>query len=310
MPWSVPSRSRVEAALLAAALLGGGLLGSAVSGTASPAPTIPVIRTGVVDAITLYGTALSGWGHGANNTTNPGPHLRVSYGDTVQLTLISLDGASVNHTWFIDYDNSTQPGPGEHNSPPFWQGHSILWNFTADRIGTYVYRCQIHPAGMTGLITIAAPTHYTLYGDALRGWGFNATAITKPGPTLVVQAGVNVSLTLFAADGAAHTWFIDLDNSSSVGPGESESNPFGGSGNPNPLNYTFHATSGGTFAYRCGIHLTTMWGMIVVLGQPGPTPAGFPVPLIPGIMIAVIVGVLLLAAVYQIRAVRAVRLKK
>lgn len=308
MRWSQPSRSRIEATLLAVALLGSGLLLFPAPGQASSAPAVPVIRTGVVDNITLYGAALGGWGYTANNTTNPGPHLRVTYGDTVQLTLIAADGAT--HTWFVDYNNNSQVDAGEHNSPSFSPGNSILWNFTADRVGTYVYRCSIHRTSMTGLITITAPTHYTLYGDALRGWGLNATAITKPGPTLVVEAGVNVTLTLYAADGAAHTWFIDLDNSSSVGTGERESGLFGGSGNPNPINYTFNATTGGTFAYRCGIHLTTMWGMIVIIGQPGPTPAGFPIPLIPGIMLAVIIGVLLFAAVYQIRAVRAARLKK
>lgn len=310
MRWSQPSRSRLEAALLAVALIGGGLLVLTSPVGASPAAPLPVIRTGVVDNITLYGSALSGWGERGNNTTNPGPHLRVSYGDTVQLTLISADGAGVNHTWFIDYDNNTQPSAGEPLSPPFSQGNSILWNFTAARIGTYVYRCSNHPTGMTGLITISAPTHYTLYGDALRGWGFNSTTITKPGPTLVVEAGVNVTLTLYAKDGAAHTWFIDYDNSSSVGTGETESPAFGGSGNPDPLNYTLNATGGGTFAYRCGIHLTSMWGMIVIVGKSVPRPAGFPIPLIPGIMLAVIVGVLFFAAVYQIRSTRAVRLKK
>lgn len=308
MRWSQPSRSRAEAALLAAALIGVGLLLFPAPGQASPAPALPVVRTGVIDNITLYGAALGGWGYTANNTTNPGPHLRVSYGDTVQLTLIAADGAT--HTWFVDYNNNSIAEAGEHNSPAFSQPNSILWNFTADQVGTYVYRCSMHPTSMTGLITISAPSHYTLYGDALRGWGFNSSDLTKPGPTLVVQAGVNVTLTLYAVDSAAHTWFIDTDNSSSVGPGERQSGEFGGLGNPNPMNYSFNATGGGTFAYRCGIHLTTMWGMIVILGQPGPKPAGFPVPLIPGIMLAVIFGVLFFAAVYQVRAVRAARPKK
>lgn len=308
MRWSQPSRSRVEAALFAVALIGGGLLLLPAPGQATPAPALPVIRTGVADNITLYGAALGGWGFAANNTTNPGPHLYVTYGDTVQLTLIAADGAT--HTWFLDYNNDSLPDAGEHNSPSFSAGNSILWTFTADQVGTYVYRCSNHPTSMTGLITIAAPTHYTLYGDALRGWGFNATTITKPGPTLVVEAGVNVTLTLYAADSAAHSWFIDTDNSSSVGAGEHTSGLFGGPGNPNPLNYSFNATGGGTFAYRCGIHLTTMWGMIVVIGHPGPRAAGFPIPLIPGIMLAVIIGVLSLALIYQVRAVRAARLKK
>ncbi len=276
---------------------------------ASP-PDVPVVRTGTVVNYTLYGSALTGWGFDTN-ATNPGPHLTVQYGDTVQLTLISLDGAGVDHNWFIDYDNSSAPSPGEPSSPTFTAGNSIVWTFVPNRIGTFVYRCEVHPSSMMGLITIKAPTHYTLYGDALTGWGFNATNLSAPGPTLIVQEGVNVTLTLYAVDGTFHTWFIDLDNSSSVTGGETESPRFGGSGNPNPLNYTFNATRAGTFAYRCGVHLTSMWGMIVVIGtSTGRGPSGFPLGLIPGIMVAVIVGVLILAAVYQVRATRTVRLKK
>ncbi len=307
MRWSPRSRLPLEAILLGVLLVGAGLLALPAPGSASASVTPPVTPTGVVDNITLYGAALSGWGFGANNTTNPGPHLHVTYGDTVQLTLIAADGAT--HTWFIDYNNNSNPDPGEHNSLPFSQGNSILWNFTADRVGTYVYRCSRHPSSMTGLITISAPTHYTLYGDALKGWGFTPTNITKPGPTLVIETGVNVTLTLYAADSATHTWFIDYDNSSTVNGHETPSPGFGG-GLPNPLNYSFNATSGGTYAYRCGIHLSTMWGMIVIIGKAAPPAPGFPIPLIPGIMLVVIVGVLFLAAVYQVRAVRAARLKK
>ena len=308
MLWLARSRLPLEALLLAAILAGASLLVVPNPGRASPGITPPLISTGLVENITLYGAADTGWGFGANNTTNPGPHLFVTYGDTVQLTLIAADGAT--HTWFIDYNNNTQPDPGEHNSLEFSPGNSILWNFTADQVGTFVYRCSIHRTSMTGLITIAAPTHYTLYGHAIEGWGFSPTNITKPGPTLVVEAGVNVTLTLFAADGATHTWFIDFDNSSTVNGAETPSPGFGGSGFQNPINYTFSASGGGTYAYRCGIHLSTMWGMIVIIGKAAPPTPGFPIPLIPGIMLGVIVGVLFLAAVYQVRAVRAARLKK
>jgi len=293
---------------VAVALVGVGPLAWVAPASAGSAAPPPVLATGNVVNFTLYGNALTGWGFDANNTTNPGPHLFVSYGDTVQLTLIAADGAP--HNWFIDYDNSSQPNGAEPSSPHFTPSNSIVWSFPADRIGTFVYRCEIHPSSMIGLITISAPTHYTLYGDALKGWGFNATSITNPGPTLVVAAGVNVTLTLYSMDGTFHSWFTDYDNSSSVGAGETPSPEFGGSGNPNPLNYTFNETRAGTFAYRCGIHLTSMWGLIVVLGTSSASPAGFPIGLIPGIMIAVIVGVLGLAVIYQIRATRAARMKK
>ncbi len=293
------------------ALVSVGLLALVAPVQALAAAGGSVVPTGHRASFTLYGSAASGWGLGANNTTNPGPHLSLQYGDTVQLTLISLDGASVNHNWFVDYDNSSSPNGGEPSSPTFTQGNSIVWNFTANRLGTFVYRCEVHPSGMMGLITIAAPTHYTLYGNALTGWGFNATTLSAPGPTLVVAAGANVTLTLYSADGTFHTWFIDYDNSTSVTAGEATSPEFGGPGNPNPLNYTFTAARAGTFAYRCGVHLSTMWGMIVVLGtSTAGGPGGFPIGLIPGIMLAVIVGVLGLAAVYQVRATRAARLKK
>ena len=163
---------------------------------------------------------------------------------------------------------------------------------------------------MVGLITISAPTHYTLYGDAIKGWGFRPTDITKPGPMLIIDAGANVTLTLYSVDSAEHTWFIDYDTSSSVTGSERQSQGFGGPGFQNPLNYSFVATSGGTYTYRCGLHPNYMWGMIVILGKPGAPVAAFPIPLIPGIMLMVIVGVLLLAGVYQVRAMRAVRLKK
>ncbi len=299
--------SQLEAAALAAVLLSVGLFALVAPVQASSAgPT--ALPSGVVEAYTLYGSALSGWGLTANNTTNPGPHLHVLYGDTIQLTLISIDGAGVNHNWFIDYDNNSAPSGGEPSSPIFTAGNSIVWNFTADRIGTFVYRCQVHPSGMTGLITIGAPTHYTLHGDALHGWGFNATTISNPGPTLVIQAGVNVTITLIANDSLAHTWFIDYDNSTSPSSGEPASPQFGPG---NTINFTFQAARTGTFLYRCSIHPGTMTGLIVILGTSSGGPsAGFPIGLIPGIMLSVIVGVLGLAAVYQVRSVRAARLKK
>ncbi len=297
-----------------AALLGLGLMAFAVPAGASPATPLPAYATGNTVNYTLFGSAFSGWGFGQNNTTNPGPHLFVTYGDTVQLTLISTDGAAVKHNWFIDYDNNSAPNGAEPSSPTFSAGSAIVWNFTADRIGTYVYRCEVHPSGMTGLITISAPSHYTLYGsvagNAGSGWGFTPTNISAPGPTLIVAVGANVTLTLYSADGATHTWFIDYDNSSSVNGAEVQSPKFGGLGYANPYNYSFVPTRAGTFAYRCGIHPGQMWGMIIVLGTPTALSQGFGIGLVPGIMVVVIVGVLFLAAIYQVRATRAARIRK
>ncbi len=315
MRWSAPSRSRLEAASLAAALIGVALVGFTLPAEATPAPVFPAYASGVQLDFTLYGSISNppgaGWGWAANNTTSPGPHLFVGYGDKVQLTLISVDGAT--HNWFIDYDNSSSPSGSEPSSPDFTNTNSIVWNFTADRIGTFVYRCRYHPSSMQGFITISAPTHYTLYGSVLSpriGWGFNVSGISAPGPTLVIETGVNVTLTLYSADGIAHTWFIDYDNSSSVNGGETQSSEFGGPGHLNPYNYSFVANRAGTFAYRCGIHLTQMWGMIIIVGPSSGGGVAFPIGLIPGIMLTVIVGVLFLATIYQVRATRRARLKK
>src|SRR6267143_845150 len=102
--------------------------------------------------ITLHGDAGLGFGFGSTNITNPGPTLIIHVGDYVSLTLIAHD--SLNHTWFIDYNNDTAVSAGERESPPFYPGHTIVWKFTADRTGNYTYRCGIHPTSMTGLITI------------------------------------------------------------------------------------------------------------------------------------------------------------
>ncbi len=316
MRWSERSRSRLEVALVTAALLGVGLMVLALPApvTASLAAPLPPRTTGVVDSFTLYGDASGGWGFAANNTTTPGPHLTVGYGDTVQLTLIGADQA--NHNWFIDYNNNSFPDGSEPSSPVFSSTNSVVWNFTANNVGTFVYRCKVHPISMWGLITISAPTRYTLYGSVTGhvGWGFNATNISAPGPTLVIEAGTNVTLTLYSADnvsgGVEHSWFLDYNNDSTPNTGEPISAMFGGSANPNPVNYSFVATRTGTFVYRCGIHPGQMWGMIVILGKVSTGAGGFPIGLIPGIMIVVIGGVLILAAVYQVRATRAARVRK
>lgn len=314
MRWSERSRSRLDAALVAATLLAVGLAALAPPTAASSTRSLPPVTTGVVDAITLYGDAGVGWGLNSTSMSTPGPTLRVGYGDTVQITLIGVDQA--NHNWFIDYNNDSFPDGSEPSSPIFSSANSIAWNFTANNVGTFVYRCKIHPASMWGLIVIAAPTRYTLYGSATGsvGWGENATNITTPGPTLIIAAGTNVTLTLYSADNGtqsvAHTWFLDYNNDSTPNAGEPQSPTFGGSSNPNPVNYSFVASRTGTFVYRCGIHPGQMYGTIIVVGSSGGASPAFPIGLIPGIMLVVISGVLILAAVYQVRATRAARLKK
>jgi len=267
---------------------------------------LPAVPAGATQSLTLYGNAAKGWGPTADNITRPGPHIYVTYGDLVELTLYSQD--TILHNWFLDYDNNTRPSQGEPKSPDFQGTTAVVWSFKADRVGTFIYRCEYHFGTMWGYITISVPTHYVLWGHAGEGWGFDANNVSEPGPTLIVQQGVEITLTLYSKDGIDHTWFIDYNNDSLVNSEEQESPRFTGG---SPINYTFVADRAGTFTYRCGIHPRKMTGTIIVLGSGGgPVNQGLGIALIPGMMIATILGVLVLAAVYQIRATRSAKRAK
>lgn len=111
---------------------------------------------------------------------------------------------------------------------------------------------------------------YTLYGSATSpiGWGSTTSSIGAPGPTLFVTTGDALHLHLFSQDAISHTWFIDVDNSSSVNGNETQSGFFNQTTGPIWFNSTV-TLSPKTYVYRCGIHPTQMWGLIVV--RPAPT---------------------------------------
>jgi hypothetical protein len=83
----------------------------------------------------------------------------------------------------------------------------------------------VWPAGLGANASVIAlsipPTtrNFTLYGSFSRGWGFTATSISSPGPTIVVQQGDTVNLTLISADGVTHNFFVSYTNTSSPKPG-------------------------------------------------------------------------------------------
>lgn len=307
MRWSGGSRScRVEAALLAVSLV---FLGSPlVAETVTALPTSAGSFSAASNiSLTLYGNAIGGWGFNATNITNPGPHLFVAEGANVTLTLIATD---TTHNWFIDLNNNDIPDANEqpYSSPDFSPANSIVFSFVANLApGTYTYRCRFHPTTMTGLITFALRTqaNITLYGDAIKGWGYDPNNITSPGPTLVIAEGVNVTLHLYTYD-TTHNWFLSYTGSSTPTAGDLVSQDFKPG---NPTNFSFQATRAGNFTYRCQYHPTTMKGTIAVLGSGGSGQGGggWPLGLIPTMMVFVIVAVLVLAVVYQIRAVRAAR---
>jgi len=104
----------------------------------------------------------------------------------------------------------------------------------------------------------AAAKSFTLYGDGIDGWGFTSGSMTSPGPTITVDQGDTVTMTLYSADSLPHTFHIDYDSDGAVDTGEPYSGIF--SSPTTPLTYTFTAGTSGTFLYRCTIHPTMMYG--------------------------------------------------
>ena len=106
---------------------------------------------------------------------------------------------------------------------------------------------------------------FQLFGSRTAGWGFTNTSLTRPGPTIEVWVGDNVTLNLTSLDGRTHTWFIDYDNNSQRDAVEPRSNPFGPSRTPVLWNFTVSNVTG-TFRYRSdrGSDVNTMWGNITV----------------------------------------------
>jgi plastocyanin len=253
-------------------------------------------------SFTLFGSALGGWGLTATTLRNPGPTVTVTVGDTVALTLHSVDG--MTHNWFIDYNNNSANDTGEPSSPDFTGSTAGAFTFTADRVGTYLYRCRYHPTTMTGVIVIRTAPTFTLYGEAVRGWGSQntTTAITKPGPTLTVNQGDTVTIDLTSVDGQLHSWFIDLNNDSIQQASEPHSADFSSS-----IRYTFTASTAGNFTYRCQYHPTVMFGTISIRstggGGGGGTPTGVSTTLIIG-------GVIIVVAIVAVAAAAMMRRKK
>lgn len=267
-------------------------------------------RTGIWPVnYTFYGSAGGGWGFASSPQTNPGPTIRVFRGDIVNLTLISTDPVAIKHTWFVDYDGNNLTNEGEPSSTDFTSAQPLIWNFSADRPGSWVYKCAYHQTSMTGAIVVLAdprPVNLTLYGSAAGGWGFAAANQSNPGPPLVFLSGTNVTFTLISTDQISvnHTWFVDFDGNNLTNGAEPHSGDFNSA---QPLVWNFTADGSGFWVYKCAYHPTSMTGSILVLGGAPPPPPRVGIPLITGIMVGALGIVLVFAAVYHVRAVRAAK---
>jgi plastocyanin len=106
----------------------------------------------------------------------------------------------------------------------------------------------------------AVTVNVTLYGSASVGWGFTATSITSPGPTIAINQYDILNLTLYSQDGAPHRFFVDYNNNSALDAGENASNTFYTS-----TVFQFNATISGNFTYRCSVHPAVMYGKLTVM---------------------------------------------
>lgn len=111
---------------------------------------------------------------------------------------------------------------------------------------------------------LAQAVNIHLLGSASRGWGLADNEITSPGPTVILNEGDLVNLTLASADGIRHNFFVDYDEDSNPSAGEPKSPDF----QTTTISYQFTATVAGTFMYYCQYHRGIMWGTIVVKAGP------------------------------------------
>jgi plastocyanin len=100
--------------------------------------------------ITLYGSAINGWGSSAANITSPGPTIAIDQYDYLNLTLYSQDG--LPHQFYVDYNNNGHIDTGEPASTTF--SSNTVFGFNATISGTFTYRCSIHPNIMYGTLIV------------------------------------------------------------------------------------------------------------------------------------------------------------
>lgn len=117
----------------------------------------------------------------------------------------------------------------------------------------------------------AANVSLSLYGSYAGGWGTTSASETNPGPTLTVNQGDSVTITVSSTDGFNHQLLIDYNGNGLADPGEPMSTPFSST-----TTLTFVADQAGTFHYLCVIHPTAMKGTFVVQGTGSPSPSNVP----------------------------------
>jgi FtsP/CotA-like multicopper oxidase with cupredoxin domain len=110
----------------------------------------------------------------------------------------------------------------------------------------------------------AAVQDFHLYGYSTVGWGFSSSSMTSPGPTITVNEGDVVNLTLTNADdiyASPHQFLLSYHNGSTLQLGDVESPQFAGG---ETIVFSFTANVSGTFTYYCVFHPSMMYGTFIV----------------------------------------------
>lgn len=239
---------------------------------AQPAPPTPAPSAAVTATYTLYGNATSGWGFSPSTVTQPGPTITAAVGETVTLRLYSQD-APTSHTWFLSLDGASGPSAGEPNATAFSSATAPeVYTFTVpNKIGSYQYKCGIHPNTMYGSFVIVAAPDYVLYGNSLTGWGGTAATTHIPGPNLAATQGQPLEIALYSADNVTHQFFVSYDGATTPSAGDPVSANFSSSDVPVFLNFT--PSQSGNYSYYCRYHPSTMKGTISIVSTASPPPS-------------------------------------
>jgi plastocyanin len=165
----------------------------------------------------------------------------------VNNTIVWTNQDTIIHTVF---SRSVPTGATAFQSPTL--SHGDTFKVTLNVTGVYDYYCSIHPATMTGSVTVKGGVMVIIPA----GTGNNKLNYSPA--TFTVVVGVNNTVTFVNEDITTHTVTSNdgtTFDSKDIHPGSS---------------WTFTFVKVGTFAYHCNYH-TFMKGTITVLGQPIPS---------------------------------------
>lgn len=144
-------------------------------------------------------------------------------------------------------------------------------------------------AGVRNAYAVVQDFH--LYGSYLSGWGFSPSSMTSPGPTITVNEGDVVNLTLTNQDtglyASPHQFLLSYHNSSIPQSDDVESPQIAAG---ETIVFSFTANVSGTFKYYCVFHPSVMYGTFTVTSAIPEFPSLI---VLPGFMIAAVLAAIL-----------------